>query len=287
MKTWNRDWLGIAVVVVALGTAVVMALAVTQLVRSPPPAAPSLDGPIDFRIGGGFSGGGHGCPVHIELDGSATRDVRGIAKVPFRVEPGALDELRRSIEAADLASLEPPRASDPDDFYDTVSVQLGGKVYTISVGERGPLPPRLDAVMRPLRRLADDSIDCTAPRSPELDGPIDYRAESAHGAISAHIELDGVVTPGTERMGNQRFRLERDELAALLRQLHAADLAKLERSYESGGNGGVSEVISARLGGVVYTVRVGSAAAIPMRLTRLLKLLRAAAQLPRRPGVPL
>jgi hypothetical protein len=118
---------------------------------------PTLDGPIDYRKTSGWGATGPG--IHIELTGTATTSHTCRTPATTHLDDAVLSDLRQKISNANLPTLKPDY-SCRDCGYETVSAQLGGRVYTIraAVAYLG-VPARLGAVIGKLRVLAGDGPD--------------------------------------------------------------------------------------------------------------------------------
>ncbi len=107
-----------------------------------------VDGPIDYRVTGGFTGHGDGtAALHIELDGTMTRTPAGDGPRITKLDRATLGDLRRAIDEANL-----PEHSEYVDCCDRftygVSVEIGGELHTVAVSDGTAVP-------RPIRRVMD------------------------------------------------------------------------------------------------------------------------------------
>src|SRR5262249_11287200 len=92
-----------------------------------------VDGPIDYRVTGGISGGGDGTSLHVELDGTVTRHTNDKGTQTATIAPMTLDDLRQKILDARFATLAAQYpGSVVDGFADNVSVHVDGNVYTVT-----------------------------------------------------------------------------------------------------------------------------------------------------------
>jgi hypothetical protein len=119
---------------------------------------PTLDGPIDYRRTSGWGATGPG--IHIELTGTATTSHTCRTPGVMHLDDVVLSTLRQKISNANLPTLRPNYRFCKDCDYETVSAQLGGKIYRIYVDVAHPdVPARLHAVISELRVLAGDGPD--------------------------------------------------------------------------------------------------------------------------------
>jgi hypothetical protein len=119
-----------------------------------------VDGPIDFSVSGGFTGGGDGTALHIELDGTATRSTESGGSQTATLDAATLDDLDRKIVDAQFPSLAPVYSCNcADSFIYNVSVQLDGSTHTIAADSLAALPDRLDAVIDTLQDIYQRPLD--------------------------------------------------------------------------------------------------------------------------------
>jgi hypothetical protein len=108
------------------------------------------DGPIDFRVTGGFAGHGDGTPaLHIELDGTATREHPDGSQDSAVLDPTTIADLREKIRQADFGSLEPAYHLCCDGFVYRVSV--GPR--TVEADQNADIPAELRTVIDTLRDI--------------------------------------------------------------------------------------------------------------------------------------
>jgi hypothetical protein len=108
------------------------------------------DGPIDFLVTGGFAGGGDGTPtLHIEPDGTATREFPGGGHDTTMLDPATFADLRQKIRQADFDSLEPEYRLCCDDFAYRVSVGP----HTVEADKNADIPAGLRAVIDTLSAI--------------------------------------------------------------------------------------------------------------------------------------
>ena len=111
------------------------------------------DGPIDYRVTGGFGGAGDGTVLHIELDGRMTRTVQGATET-VTLDAATVADLRDKIAAAKFPTLEPRYACGcADDFTDVVSVRLDGATHTVAADQTAAVPGSLKLVIDTLHQI--------------------------------------------------------------------------------------------------------------------------------------
>jgi hypothetical protein len=121
--------------------------------------ATAVDGPIELRVGGGFTGTGDGQPsLHIELDGAATREHADGSEDHATLSRATIVDLRTKITNAQFDALEHAYISVADDFTELVSVTLDGSTYTVEAGRMSTLPPKLGAVIDTLVEIREGPI---------------------------------------------------------------------------------------------------------------------------------
>ena len=118
-----------------------------------------VDGPIDYSVTGGFTGGGDGTALHIELDGTVTRPKAGGGTETAKLDAATLDDLRGKIDDADFASLAPKYSCCADVFIDNISVQLDGSTYKVEADRGAQIPERLKTVFDALVDLYHRPLD--------------------------------------------------------------------------------------------------------------------------------
>jgi hypothetical protein len=113
-----------------------------------------VDGPIDYRVTGGFSGGGDGTALHVELDGTVTRHTDQQGTQTAMLDLATLDDLHQKILDARFATLDPAYLCDcADDYVYNVSVHVDGSVHTVMAHTLGSFPDRLRAVIDTLEDI--------------------------------------------------------------------------------------------------------------------------------------
>lgn len=107
-----------------------------------------LDGPIDYRTGGGLSGNGDGTALHVEPDGTATRTNAGGGMETATLDFATMNDLRQKIGDAQFPTLAPEYLCDcPDEFSFLVSAQIDGNVYTVLAEGREKYPEPLKVLI--------------------------------------------------------------------------------------------------------------------------------------------
>lgn len=116
--------------------------------------ASHLDGPIDYRTGGGLSGHGDGTALHVEPDGTATRTNAGGGMETATLDFATMNDLRQKIGDAQFPTLAPEYLCDcPDGFIYMVSTQVDGNVYTVVAGDQAQYPEPLRVVINTLKEI--------------------------------------------------------------------------------------------------------------------------------------
>lgn len=118
-----------------------------------------VDGPVDYRVTGGFSGGGDGTTLHIERDGTATRTVSGGTQTAT-LDAVTLDDLHQKIVDAGFPGLPPMYACNcADDLTYHISVHLDGSTRTVAADSLAPIPERLKTVIETLQDIHQRPLD--------------------------------------------------------------------------------------------------------------------------------
>lgn len=119
----------------------------------------TVDGPVDYRVTGGFGGGGDGTALHIELDGTVTRTAGGGTQTAT-LDAVALADLHQQIVDADLPGLSPAYSCNcADDLTYHLSVQLDGSTRSVTADSLAPIPDRLKAVIDTLQDIPQRPLD--------------------------------------------------------------------------------------------------------------------------------
>lgn len=115
----------------------------------------AVDGPIDFEVSGGFTGGGDGTPaLHIEPDGTATRDPGTAARKTAVLDRATMADLRAKIDDAELPILAPMYSCGcADDFVYSVTAQLDGSSHTVTADKSAEIPAELQTVIDTLKDI--------------------------------------------------------------------------------------------------------------------------------------
>jgi hypothetical protein len=110
-------------------------------------------GPIDYKVTGGFFGTGDGTPpLHIEPDGTATRDA-----APLTLDSQVVEDLYQKAADARLAMLLPEyNCSCADDYVHVVTVRIDGMPRSIEVHEMASYPDRLKDLLDMLQAIAGE-----------------------------------------------------------------------------------------------------------------------------------
>jgi hypothetical protein len=121
-----------------------------------------VNGPIDYRVTGGFSGQGDGTLLSIEVNGAATRnapDRRGTQTA--QLPPATVDDLRTKLDDANFAALDPVYGcSCADEFIHVISVGAeSGSHHTVAASELAVVPPALKTVIDTLKDIHDGPFD--------------------------------------------------------------------------------------------------------------------------------
>lgn len=140
-----------------LGPRVVLGLGLVLAAATGCSSGPA-DGPIDFRVTGGFGGNGDGTAIHIEPDGTAARTSLTEGTVTEHLDAATLGGLQSQIHDAQFPQLAPEYGclSCADDYRYEVTVEIGGTSYKTSVDSSpdGTQPAALQAVVDTLKQLA-------------------------------------------------------------------------------------------------------------------------------------
>jgi hypothetical protein len=120
--------------------------------------AGEVDGLVDYRVTGGFSGSGDGTSLQVELDGTATRHTNEQGTQTAMIDRVTLDDLHQKIVDAQFATLETQYPGIPDGFVDTVSVHVDGSPYTVMAGREASIPDRLKIVIDTLKDIHQSPI---------------------------------------------------------------------------------------------------------------------------------
>ena len=116
--------------------------------------AETADGPIDYRVTGGFSGNGDGTALHVDPDGTATKKSEGTERT-VRLDPQTTADLYAKVRAAGFTSLSPVYECDcVDDFIHVITVELDGTDHTVSASMEAEIPERLGTLITTLHTLA-------------------------------------------------------------------------------------------------------------------------------------
>jgi hypothetical protein len=118
-----------------------------------PPGSPvPYEGPIDYRVVGGFLGQGDGTvPLHIDPSGTATKGEATVTLAP----PVVADLYQKAAEAR-FSTLSPTYDCDCDDDYvHIVTVQIDGTARTVQVHEMASPPQPLKVMIDTLHDLAE------------------------------------------------------------------------------------------------------------------------------------
>lgn len=120
----------------------------------------NVDGPIDYRVTGGFSGGGDGTGLHVELDGTATRPKAGGGMETATLDAATLADLRGKVVHAQFATLAPMYSCNcADDFVHNVSAQIDGTAHTVKADSTAEFPERLKIVIDTLQDIRQRPLD--------------------------------------------------------------------------------------------------------------------------------
>jgi hypothetical protein len=121
--------------------------------------ATHVDGPVDYRVTGGFSGGGDGTALHIELDGTVTRAASGGTQTAA-LDAVTLDDLHQKIVDAQFPALQPMYSCTcADDLTYNITVQLDGRTHTVAADSLAPIPGSLKTVIDTLQDIHQRPLD--------------------------------------------------------------------------------------------------------------------------------
>jgi hypothetical protein len=114
----------------------------------------NFDGPIDYQLGGGFSG--MHTSVHIEPDGKVTRTQRDGSVDTTQLDAVALGDLQGKVDQAQFPTLEPMYGCGgcADDIVHTISVRVDGSSYTVQADGSADYPDRLRPLIDALSTMA-------------------------------------------------------------------------------------------------------------------------------------
>ena len=114
------------------------------------------DGPIDYQLGGGFSG--VRTTVHIEPDGKVTRTKQNGSVDTTQLDAAALGDLQGKVGEAQFPTLEPMYGCGgcADDVVHTISVRVDGSSYTVQADGSADYPDRLRPLIDALSTMAKD-----------------------------------------------------------------------------------------------------------------------------------
>jgi hypothetical protein len=113
-----------------------------------------VDGPIDYLVVGGLSGGGDGTSLHVELDGTVMRHTNEQGTQTGMIDLATLDDLRQKILDAQFATLEAQyHGNVVDGYVDSVSVHVDGNSYTVMADHEASVPDRLKTVIDTLKDI--------------------------------------------------------------------------------------------------------------------------------------
>lgn len=122
--------------------------------------AGQVDGPVDYRVTGGFSGGGDGTMLHVELNGTATRHTDQQGTQTAMLDLATLDDLHQKIVDARFATLDPEYLCDcADDYVYNVSVQVDGNSHIVMAHSLASFPDPLRAVIDALQDIHQRELD--------------------------------------------------------------------------------------------------------------------------------
>jgi hypothetical protein len=116
------------------------------------------DGPIDYRVTGGFGGQGDGTvPLHIDPDGTATK-----GETTVTLPPSVMADVYQKAAAARFATLEPTYVCDcSDDYVHIVTVELDGTPRTVEVHGMARPPEALKVMIDTLHGIAGPRLSST------------------------------------------------------------------------------------------------------------------------------
>jgi hypothetical protein len=116
--------------------------------------ANSLDGSIDYELGGGFSG--IRTDLHVEPDGAFTVSRHNDGTETGQLDAAALDDLQRKVDEAQFPTLEAEYGCGgcTDDLVHTISVHVEGSKYLTRADDGASYPERLRPLIETLKGLA-------------------------------------------------------------------------------------------------------------------------------------
>jgi len=113
--------------------------------------SPTIDGPIDYTTSGGFSGGGEGTSLHVELDGRATRTTNGTTD-QLTLDAATIDRLHAAVY--DAFPIDRTFEGCCDSIVDEVSVTLDGDIDHLIVDRANErVPDDVTALLDLVRSL--------------------------------------------------------------------------------------------------------------------------------------
>lgn len=117
-------------------------------------------GAIDYQVIGGFTGQGDGTSLHIQPDGSVTRQTRTHGAEQGQLDQAALGDLVAKVRSAQFPTLCTVYscAGCGDNYVDQVSVQFGGDVLTVKASQLGDPPDRLREVIGTLQQIVSGPL---------------------------------------------------------------------------------------------------------------------------------
>lgn len=123
-----------------------------------------VNGPIDYRVTGGFISGGPGTVLSIELNGAATRDApdRSGGTQTAQLPPATVDDLLTKLDNASFAALDSMYAcaNCADIFTYTITVGEESSVHhTVQADDKAVVPPALKTVIKTLQDIHDGPFD--------------------------------------------------------------------------------------------------------------------------------
>jgi len=115
-----------------------------------------LDGAIDYSMSGGFAGG---IATTLRIEPSGRYRLTNLDQAPREgtLDAGAFAALRARIQAANFPTLDETYECCPDDYVETISVELDGEVHTVQADRSADKPERLEAVLETIQELAGTS----------------------------------------------------------------------------------------------------------------------------------
>jgi len=113
--------------------------------------SPTIDGPIDYRTSGGFTGNGEGTSIHIELDGRMTKTT-GTDVEERTLDPATLDDLHAAVYGA--LPLDRSFEACCDNIVDEIDARLDGDVDHLAVNrDATDIPDDVAALVAFVRSL--------------------------------------------------------------------------------------------------------------------------------------